>query len=38
MLIQNTIAGYDIGALTMVKNTPTATTTTVRRCPERSRR
>ena len=29
MLIQNTIAGYDDGALTMVKNTPTATTATV---------
>ena len=29
MLIQNTIAGYETGAVTMVKNTPTATTATV---------
>jgi hypothetical protein len=29
MLIQNTMAGYETGALTMVKNTPTATTATV---------
>jgi hypothetical protein len=31
MLIQNTIAGYETGADTMVKNTPTATTATVQK-------
>ena len=31
MLIQNTIAGYETGADTMVRNTPTATTATVQK-------
>jgi len=31
MLIQNTIAGKEMGALTMVKNTPTVTITAVQK-------